>query len=334
MIDRESRNQLASAIQLVATGRLCMDDFATLQLDWRDRGANAVHALACVLCSEYSRTRVFDGVRRRELLHWMLFLESDCEYLWPDIPFEHIRPAALHEKSIRLGQVSYRWNERLAAFVQAGDAAVWPFSTEDDYRSASDDHRPRSATRIVAALLPLRRRLNLFFWLLLFWFVSFFPLGIAMDSMNINQPTRIAILVGLVAPVCILMLIGPRRTNAIAPVLLPRPAADIARSPFRPERIFVLIGVGFVAFSAFVIYQSWDDPTFAARLTIVGGYFLFLAFLSLLQRSPLLRPRPFHRRYRGGNFVALLRAFAHLTIVAALAVGSIFAFLRFAELSP
>jgi len=73
---------------------------------------------------------------RREVLRWILFLDSDCPYRWPKMdlpglqPLRRVRPALTRWLSWPIAISS----ERAAAFLAAGDHHAWPFISRSEYK--------------------------------------------------------------------------------------------------------------------------------------------------------------------------------------------------------
>jgi hypothetical protein len=90
MVDRASRDELATAVRRLVAGLVTPDEFAERQSDQlqqsRDLGAQALR-LAAVQLGEDLREdpRALGKAGRRAVAHWILFLKSDLEYDWPDL---------------------------------------------------------------------------------------------------------------------------------------------------------------------------------------------------------------------------------------------------------
>ena len=92
MIHRESRNRLAEALRHYAAGRITNDDLDSVEIDWRDRGAIAVNEMAWGLYDDHDVHKAtgryqLDRDARRAISKWIVFLHSDCEYIWPEYSF-------------------------------------------------------------------------------------------------------------------------------------------------------------------------------------------------------------------------------------------------------
>ena len=92
MIHRKSRDDFAQALRQYVSGRISNDDLELVDIDWRDRGANAVAAMAWQLYDDNYEHRATGKHRickedRRAIARWIAFLHSDEEYVWPEYSF-------------------------------------------------------------------------------------------------------------------------------------------------------------------------------------------------------------------------------------------------------
>jgi hypothetical protein len=132
MICRASRDRLALALRRYAAGRISNDDLDCVEVDRRDLGAMAVKHEAWFLYDDIrhhyaTRKHAIDRAGRRELAKWVLFLNSDDEYLWPGHAFVPIVDWPLN--LFTFGWWGRRQNLRRRQFEQAGDISAWPFIT-------------------------------------------------------------------------------------------------------------------------------------------------------------------------------------------------------------
>ena len=123
-----------------AAKRLTNDDLDSVDVDWRDRGAVAVKQMAWRLYDDLHTHRAtgrFALARneRRTVARWVVFLQSDEEYLWPEYDFVSVSPAML--SFFTLGwwgrKQSRRWNE----YMEAGEFEAWPFISKQAEKAAS-----------------------------------------------------------------------------------------------------------------------------------------------------------------------------------------------------
>ena len=139
MVHRSSRDALARALRHYVAGLITNDELDELEVDWRDRGAVAVHERAWALYDDmYTHRATGDHYisreLRREIARWILFLHSDLEYLWPEFSFMQI-------KNWLMNFLTFGWWERNKArifneFMQAGDFSVWPFISARDFEQS------------------------------------------------------------------------------------------------------------------------------------------------------------------------------------------------------
>jgi len=130
MIDRQSRNRLAEALRHYVAGQITNDDLYTVEVDWRDRGAQAVWSMAWGLYDDLSKHKAtgphyLNKNDRREIARWIAFLYSDEEYVWPEYNLLQI-------VNWPLNVLTFGWWERMkkrkwGQFLEAGDFSVWPF---------------------------------------------------------------------------------------------------------------------------------------------------------------------------------------------------------------
>src|SRR5262245_56478952 len=144
MIDRASRNRLATALRRYVSGRITNDDLDCIAVDWRDRGAVAVSQRAWALYDDNYQHRAtgkhyLGKSARDEVSRWIIYLHSDVEYTWPEFSFIQIVNPFMN--ILTFGWSEARKERRFQEFQAAGDYSVWPFATEADHRIALD--RPK-----------------------------------------------------------------------------------------------------------------------------------------------------------------------------------------------
>ena len=147
MIDRPSRNKLATAIRQYVSGRITNDNLDDIEVDWRDSGAVAVKERAWSLYDDtYEHKAVgkhyLPKPARDEISRWILFLHSDVEYTWPRYSFMRIVNSPLNLLTFGWWESRERW--RFDEFMAAGDFSVWPFVCRKDYENALQN--PKSTT--------------------------------------------------------------------------------------------------------------------------------------------------------------------------------------------
>ncbi|MEM6495189.1 MAG: hypothetical protein AAF709_00535 [Pseudomonadota bacterium] len=75
------------------------------------------------------------GDDRREVAKWIVFLHSDCEYVWPEYSFIQTEVTWL-EEFLTFGLWKKHREQKWREFVQAGDFDRWPFVCSSDLTSA------------------------------------------------------------------------------------------------------------------------------------------------------------------------------------------------------
>ena len=130
MVHRPSRAELALALRRYVSRRITNDQLASVQLDWRDRGAVAVSGMAWRLYDDmYSHRAVgrhaITGALRRDVSRWIVFLQSDQEYLWPEYNFVEVSPG--FSSILTFGWWGRKHRQRWKEFSEAGDLSVWSF---------------------------------------------------------------------------------------------------------------------------------------------------------------------------------------------------------------
>lgn len=139
MIHRASRDALALALRKYVSGHITNDDLDDVDVDWRDRGAVAVKEMAWSLYDDTYVHRVGNDLprgseARTAIARWVVFLQSDAEYLWPEYSF-------LRAVNWPLNILTFGWWEKHKArrwqqFLEAGDFEVWPFCTRRELEKA------------------------------------------------------------------------------------------------------------------------------------------------------------------------------------------------------
>lgn len=140
MIHRPSRKRLALALRRYVACRISNDDLDEVLVDWRDRGAIAVQGMAWQLYDDMYTHRAtgkhaLSRESRRCIARWILFLQSDTEYFWPEYSFYRIAVSPL-TNLLTLGYWRRKEEQRWREFLEAGDFDVWPFITKVEFESA------------------------------------------------------------------------------------------------------------------------------------------------------------------------------------------------------
>lgn len=144
MINRAARNQLSSNLRRLIAGTISNDQFeGRTPASDRDAAILAITDMSWLLYSDMKKHQLvghhsIDPTSRREVLRWILFLDSDFEYRWPRISLPGIAPAQrTHSAWTRWlngpGAISH---QHAAEFLAAGDYNAWPFISRSDYKRA------------------------------------------------------------------------------------------------------------------------------------------------------------------------------------------------------
>jgi hypothetical protein len=142
MIDRAARDQLSRSLKLLVTGRISNGQFeGSIPETKQDPSITALADMAWLLYSDMKEHRLvgrhsIGPGERREVLRWILFLDSDFEYRWPKMPLPGLSPLR------RVRPALTRWlhwpsaisPKQAAEFLAAGDHSAWPFVSRSEYR--------------------------------------------------------------------------------------------------------------------------------------------------------------------------------------------------------
>lgn len=141
MIDRLARTELARGLRRLVSGRVTNDEFED-QLprevrSSRDAGVRAIRAATWKLYDDLREHRLegphaLGRIGRRHVARWVLFLKSNDEYEWSEVPMwlglllllPNIATLGL------VGKVLQSWLDR------PGEADVWPFMRRPDLAQA------------------------------------------------------------------------------------------------------------------------------------------------------------------------------------------------------
>ncbi|WP_373034219.1 hypothetical protein [Sulfurovum sp.] len=136
MIDRSSRDKLAEALRQYVSGRITNDVLDDIVIDKRDNGAVAVKSAAWYLYDDLHEHKATDRFyigkkERKEIARWILFLQSDQEYIWPET-------SMLDSLLIILTFGLYK-RVVLRRWSQVGDASVWPFGSQEELKKSASN---------------------------------------------------------------------------------------------------------------------------------------------------------------------------------------------------
>jgi len=159
MVDRAARDQLALSLRRLVCGKISNDQFEDGIRKTEDVAIAAIAEMAWLLYSDMKEHRlvgrhVIDPSDRREVLRWILFLDSDLEYLWPEMrlagqhPLRRVRPVLTRWLGWQISA------ETVARFLAAGDYAAWPFVSRSQYKHAIRQPRRLAGRRRSAPVSP------------------------------------------------------------------------------------------------------------------------------------------------------------------------------------
>ena len=129
MIDRTSRDELAEALRQYVSGRITSDTFDDLNINNEDYGVQAIKDASWFLYDDLyehkavGRNRI-EKDNRHEVSKWIVFLQSDEEYLWE-------RPSILQKLVSILTLGLYKSNAS-----SDGDKEAWPFFKNENLKNA------------------------------------------------------------------------------------------------------------------------------------------------------------------------------------------------------
>ena len=129
MIDRISRDKLAETLRQYVSGRITNDTLDDLNINNEDFGVKAIKDASWFLYDDmYEHKAVgrnqIKKENRHEVSKWIVFLQSDEEYLWP-------RPSIFKRLISVLTLGLYTSNTS-----NDGDKEAWPFFKNENLKSA------------------------------------------------------------------------------------------------------------------------------------------------------------------------------------------------------
>ena len=138
MIDRQSRDKLAETLRQYVSGRVTNDSLAALQIDYEDYGVEAIKNASWFLYGDLYEHKAIgrhhiEKDDRHEVSKWIVFLQSDKEYLWP-------RPSIVQKILLVLTLGLYKFNN-----PNNGEKEAWPFFTKQSLENALKEPKPFSA---------------------------------------------------------------------------------------------------------------------------------------------------------------------------------------------
>src|SRR5262249_42521171 len=144
MIDRDARDKAATQLRRFVSGKITNDEFEDSEIVTSDRAIKAIWGTAWCFYDDFKVHRLtgrhrLPPAQRRECLRWILFLDSDHEYVWPDIslpgvdPLRRVRVGAKYLGFLMSGGLTA---EKARQFLAAGDYQAWPFASHVQYKGA------------------------------------------------------------------------------------------------------------------------------------------------------------------------------------------------------
>jgi hypothetical protein len=143
-VDRQSRDKAAKLLRRFASGQITNDEFEDSMPETGDPAIHAIWDTAWYYYNDIKRHKLVNVYRlhpdtRRMWVRWVLFLDSNHPYLWPDIGNPGNDPTAGAEDGLinllkRLVVRSSGDQSKAEIFESAGYYPVWPFISTKDYR--------------------------------------------------------------------------------------------------------------------------------------------------------------------------------------------------------
>ena len=129
MIDGISRDKLAETLRQYTSGRITNDTLDHLKINNEDYGVQAIKEASWFLYDDLYEHKAIGKNRiekenRHEVSKWIIFLQTDEEYLWP-------RPTILQKISSILTLGFYK-----SYALSNEEKEIWPFLTKDSLEDA------------------------------------------------------------------------------------------------------------------------------------------------------------------------------------------------------
>jgi len=129
MIDRTSRDKLAETLRKYVSGRVTNDMLDDLEINNEDFGVKAIKEASWFLYDDLYEHKAVEKNRiekedRHEVSKWILFLQSDEEYLWP-------KPSIFKSFVSMLTLGLYKSDAS-----NDGDKEAWPFFKNENLKNA------------------------------------------------------------------------------------------------------------------------------------------------------------------------------------------------------
>jgi len=138
MIDRAARNKLAGLLRGLASGLISNDEFEDSIPDSDDKAIFEVffnggwQLYSDTMEYKLKGKDALEKAVKKVVARWVLFLKSNYEYSWPNVPFSK---RVLHVLTFGLlGTTCAK------VWSATGDVDVWPFLKEEHFTKAKQEH--------------------------------------------------------------------------------------------------------------------------------------------------------------------------------------------------
>lgn len=152
-VDRTARNRAAQTLRDFIAGRIDNFTFEDAQPLTDDPVVRAIWESCWLIYDDFKRHRLTgrDAVSpdtRRQMLRWVLFLDTDLPYLWPDLRYAGWDPRARAQQSGWRGWLQWGPSPRVVQdFLAKGHYPVWPFRSVAEFKQALAKPRRLSGQR-------------------------------------------------------------------------------------------------------------------------------------------------------------------------------------------
>ena len=146
VVDRVARDKAALLLRRFAAGQITNDEFEDGRPISSDPAIWAMWDTACAYYSDTHEHKLVNQKRlhpdaRRAWIRWLIFLDTDLSYRWPEIPQPGNDPRTLVDSS-RVSRLKELFGMRtiklndVETFEQTGHYRAWPFVSQRQYRQA------------------------------------------------------------------------------------------------------------------------------------------------------------------------------------------------------
>lgn len=152
-VDRAARRKAAQTLRDFIAGRI--DNFAFEEAEplTDDPVVGAIWDSCWLLYDDFKRHRLtgrhaLSLDTRRQMLRWVLFLDTDLPYLWPNLPFAGWDPRVRVRQSGWRGWLTGGLSLSVVqGFLAKGHYPVWPFRSVMEFKHALATPRRLSGQR-------------------------------------------------------------------------------------------------------------------------------------------------------------------------------------------